>query len=358
MCCTTKRSTYHETIDDLGLREAETLPVAEGALHVGHESEWSCPFNEGLVSHQLTVGFGLGEAEATPDAGRTVHVGHKPVMLSSTNEVLESLCFDGDSSTDLKKLSKCLLIAHLNVRSICPKMSEIRMLCSKYKWSIFGCSETWLDDSVTDTELEIANYNLIRRDRNRKGGGVCVYVRSELSFNVINDLDNDLIEAVWIDILFPKCKPILIGSLYRPPDQSDFYKLLEEVLNNGVKRHGSEVIICGDLNTDTLKKDSVMYKHFKSFTDVFALRQMIVEPTRITPTSQSVIDHILVSDPGKVLSSGVIDCCISDHCLVYLCRKTQKKVCNGHNTVLIRSMKSIVPMCSVMPLRKLIGLVY
>lgn len=77
-----------------------------------------------------------------------------------------------------------------------------------------------------------------------------------------------------MDILLPKSKPILVGSLYRPPDQRDFYELLEGVLNDCLKHHDS--------------------KHFKHFCDFFVLKQIITVQTRITPTS--VIDVILVSD--------------------------------------------------------------
>ena len=45
--------------------------------------------------------------------------------------------------------------------------------------------ETWLDNSVLDNELTISNYFLVRLDRNRHGGGVLLYIRGDLSYNVI-----------------------------------------------------------------------------------------------------------------------------------------------------------------------------
>lgn len=82
--------------------------------------------------------------------------------------------------------------------------------------------------AVKDAEIEIENYFLIRRDRNRKGGGVCVYVGSDIGFNQRLDLNIDQIEPVWFEILLPKRKPILVETCYRPPDKSTFYELLEE----------------------------------------------------------------------------------------------------------------------------------
>lgn len=60
-------------------------------------------------------------------------------------------------------------------------------------------------------------------------GGVCIYVRDDLSFNPRDELLHDELEATWIEILLPKTKPILCGGVYRPPQQCKFYKLIEEL---------------------------------------------------------------------------------------------------------------------------------
>ena len=70
---------------------------------------------------------------------------------------------------------------------------------------------------------------MIRNDRNREGGGVCIYVKSTLAFNVRSDLNDPKLEALWVEILLPKSKSILIGVCYRPPEQSDFLNYFEPV---------------------------------------------------------------------------------------------------------------------------------
>ncbi|PIK33157.1 hypothetical protein BSL78_30028 [Apostichopus japonicus] len=100
---------------------------------------------------------------------------------------------------------------HLNARSLTPKMSEVRLIASETKPSVFGISESWIDDSVTNCEIEIPGFSVIRNDRNRHGGGVCIYVRSSLAFNPRPDLHEPNIEAVWVEILLPMSKPIIIG---------------------------------------------------------------------------------------------------------------------------------------------------
>ena len=87
-------------------------------------------------------------------------------------------------------------------------------------------TETWLDDSITDSEIAIDGYTLQRKDRNTNGGGVCLYVRNGLSFNKREDLEDQELEATWIDLNLKKTHPILIGAVYRPPKQSNFVSKL------------------------------------------------------------------------------------------------------------------------------------
>ena len=76
-----------------------------------------------------------------------------------------------------------------------------------------------------------------------------MYVRSDIAFNTREDLDVEGQEGVWTDILLPKSKPILIGCIYRPPDQSDFVEHLEHVLLLCISQ---ETCILGDTNFNLL----------------------------------------------------------------------------------------------------------
>ena len=48
---------------------------------------------------------------------------------------------------------------------------------------------------------------------------------------------------------------------------------------------------------------------------------MINEPTRITITTTSLIDHVVTNTPEKISHSGVVHTGISDHSFVYAIRK-------------------------------------
>lgn len=50
---------------------------------------------------------------------------------------------------------------------------------------------------------------------------------------------------------------------------------------------------------------------------------MIKEPTRITQNTKSLIDLCITNTPEKITNSGVTHIGISDHSLVFMCRKTR-----------------------------------
>ena len=56
--------------------------------------------------------------------------------------------------------------------------------------------------------------------------------------------------------------------------------------------------------------------------DIFQLQQHVKSPTRVTPLTKTLIDLIFTQmGDNKTLEAGVIRLGISDHDLVYLCRK-------------------------------------
>ena len=82
-------------------------------------------------------------------------------------------------------------------------------------------------------------------------------------------------------------------------------------------RLNKPVIILGDLNCNLLQQNpdglSVL-----NFVSELNLKQLITSLTRITESSESLIDVIISSTPDLVQESGVIETCISDHFSVYM----------------------------------------
>jgi hypothetical protein len=229
---------------------------------------------------------------------------------------------------------------HLNVRSLISKLDEVRLLAVNTRAACICITESWLDDSISDSEVSIDNYVIQRKDRDRQGGGVCIYVRCDFAYNPRDDLCHEELEATWLEILLPKSKPILCGALYRPPKQMNFYSILETVCSSSVHFLEYETILMGDMNTNisSLKK-CTLYSSFCDFINMFHFKQLVNNFTRVCKSSSSTIDLILVSDCDNIVQSGVLDICISDHQPVYCTRKLSKTAIGEHNTVKARSLK-------------------
>ena len=67
---------------------------------------------------------------------------------------------------------------NININSILSHIDELRILAEEYQSHIIGINETKLDDLILDNKLRIYGYQvIIRKDRNRHGGGVAFYVK-------------------------------------------------------------------------------------------------------------------------------------------------------------------------------------
>ena len=104
--------------------------------------------------------------------------------------------FEHINTVNLPK--KCLLIAHFNICSVRNTIHEICCLVQSNNIHVLAISETHLDSSFEDAEISIHGYNLFRRDRNRNGGGVAVYIQSHIPAKQRKDLMLTGLEALWV----------------------------------------------------------------------------------------------------------------------------------------------------------------
>ena len=165
------------------------------------------------------------------------------------------------------------------------------------------------------------------------------YVRNDISFNVRSDF-SDEIENIVFDMLLPKTKPILVGILYRPPDQSKFLDKLSTTISRSNTFDNQEAYILGDLNINLINKQKHIpngIKRYNEFCSLYGLEQLISTPTRVTKNSSSILDHILTNSTDRVSQSGVIDTGLSDHQLIYCTRKITRTKFNSHKNITIRS---------------------
>ena len=241
---------------------------------------------------------------------------------------------------------------HINVNSLPSKIEELRNIVGCTKPAILGITESKLDSSIPDQEVNISGYSILRNDRNRNGGGVACYIRADLCFNRRNVFSSS-IEYVFFDLLIPKIKPISIGIFYRPPNVNTF---LETFLNDLklIDFTKSEVYFLADFNINLLQNNKFVLKEnqpldgknlnspllpkYKELCQTFSLKEIIQKPTRVTSSTSSLLDHILTNSGWKVSQKGVIDVGLSDHQLIYCTKKIVRAKTKVHNQIQVRSL--------------------
>ena len=156
---------------------------------------------------------------------------------------------DGRTWEALK--TRSLYFCHLNVNSLLYKIDELTDITNYIRPAILGIIESKLNSSVTNTEVSINGYSIIRHDRNRNGEGVTCYIRCCillycLCFNIKNIFSN-YIKNIFFEILVPKVKPIAIGIFYRFPNADDFLNIFSNDFQQ-IDSKTNETYLLGDFN--------------------------------------------------------------------------------------------------------------
>ena len=149
-------------------------------------------------------------------------------------------------------------------------------------------------------------FDVVRKDRSmngRFGGGVCLYIKTNVNYQIRTDLTNDCLEMLTSEITRPQSKTFLVSSWYRPPNSTlDLFKEFESVIDK-MDTTNIDYYLLGDINCDFL--DSSKSSLLSSFFDIFGLTQLINEPTRVTETTKSLTDLCVTNSPDNILKSGV-----------------------------------------------------
>ena len=197
-------------------------------------------------------------------------------------------------------------------------------------------------------------YCAIQCGRNRKGRGVICYVTNKICYNNKNCISNE-IENIFIELLIPKTKPITVGIIYKPPDQTRFLEILSDSLNS-LNMLSEEWHILGDLNINLYQNGSTLgqenkkiikaankilseTKKYLEFCKTFGLKQLIKSPTRVTPNTSTLIDHILTNTNEKITQCGLINIGLSDRQMIFCTKKIKKEKVGGHEQISVRSFK-------------------
>ena len=159
---------------------------------------------------------------------------------------------------DIRK-TRGLKIVHINIRSLRHKTDHLQLEGMNNRTvDILTISETWLDNTIKDSEITLPGFICTRTDSIgvKEGyGGVAIYVREVLPYRIREDVNSGDNECLWIDIIRANCKPTMICNAYRAPDV-DVVKFISnlEISMSSIDFDKSDFILLGDLNVNMLPK--------------------------------------------------------------------------------------------------------
>merc|ERR1712226_955346 len=122
---------------------------------------------------------------------------------------------------------------------------------------------------------------------------------------------NQHFETIWIEIKNLRSKNIVCGSVYRHPHNNRHtYKAFLDYMDYTISKlanENKELYICGDFNIDLHKLDQEENSNlFYELMGSYGCLPQIVQPTRITNTSATLIDNIYTNNQNCKIQSGNI----------------------------------------------------
>ena len=225
---------------------------------------------------------------------------------------------------NLKLNKNVFSLFHANLRSAPKNLKNLTSYLDliDIKPPFIAATETWLKDVNVD-RYGIKNYQAEHNLRqNKTGGGVSLFIKNGIDYNVREDLrlQNENAETLFIQVdkqYFGKKKDIIIGTVYRPPntDIKIFNTHMEQLLKK-IKAEGKIAYIGGDFNINLLNID----RHGPSNEHIdllysYGFFPCVTKPTRVSKTSSTLIDNIFTNNFSDISTtlSAILYTDISDH---------------------------------------------
>ena len=221
-----------------------------------------------------------------------------------------------------KHLLSCV---HFNCRSLAMNFQNLSTFVSELDldFSTICLTETWLTSDSSHSNLD--GYAFLANNRSTKrGGGVGMFINSNVSYKQRNDLTimTESLESLFIEVShFSNInKQCLVGVLYRPPGSStiEFLDCLNTILYT-INRERKTCFLLGDFNFDLLVVDtSNSVSDFFDCMMTYSMYPLIHVPTRITDTTATLLDNVFTNYNVNDCKSGVLIADVSDHLPVYV----------------------------------------
>ena len=150
-------------------------------------------------------------------------------------------------------------------------------------------------------------------------GSTLLYIANHLSYKPrhhLNIYKKSELESIFIEVIKPQKSNIIIESVYRHPsmDHDDFNKNFLNKLPEKVSKEQKSVYFWGDFNVNLLNYN--VHTPTNEFLDSLASNSVIpyiLQPTRTTDHSETLIDNIFSNVKTADVISSNLTATISSH---------------------------------------------
>ena len=201
-----------------------------------------------------------------------------------------------------------IIIGNLNINSIAGKFDHLKTIIEK-NIDILVVTETKLDESFPTSQFLIEGYSEpYRMDRNRKGGGILIFVKEDIPSKRLKRHNfSDDIEGIFLEINLRKTKWLLFGT-YHPPSQNDeyFFNQLEKALDIYNDLY-SNFLLTGDFNSETSEPC------LNTFLYQYEANNLVKEKTCFkNPKNPSCIDLFITNSRNSFQNTSTVSTGLSD----------------------------------------------
>ena len=226
-------------------------------------------------------------------------------LSKKAKKVQEDSTCKGIQGSTSKEEIKCVC---LNARSIINKKDELNIMVDDIKPHIIGITESWANNDITDAELGLEGYAMVRKDRmGRRGGGVLLYIKDTIrAYEVQLQEEAYCNEAIWCKLVTGH-STVTIGVVYRCPNIT---KQNNDKIHNAISEVSKgDCIIMGDFNHGNIKWDSLQStgvedQRFLCLVQDNFLTQHVLEPTRaarvldiVLSAQKEFVDNVVIQEP-------------------------------------------------------------
>jgi len=252
------------------------------------------------------------------------------------NIEINSNYHDIQSFLNIPNVTESPVYLSLNTQSLNSKHANLKLfieeLISKnINIEIIAIQETWNIDYPELVELNGFHPFISKMRRGMRGGGVGFYIKSNISFQILEELspfEPKIIETITLLVTHPSKNKLIVTSLYKSNGQianvteneqnNRFFNHLNNLLEQlSQKQQKTFIFTDSNINLLNLNPTSSASEYMNSLLSSGFI-QLICKATRIQNDSRTLLDHIITNNSNNNYTSGVIISDISDHFPIFV----------------------------------------